>query len=157
MVDQYRMVHLSAGDLLRQEMNRVGSRYGQMINNYIKEGQIIPGEITVQLIEQAMRVNGWEKKVYLIDGFPRNLNNWDKFRNMLDYLVSVQFVMFFDCSNQTMQNRVMERSKNSGRTDDNMQTLLKRQKVFVDETMPVVKKYQVMNMVEVVDANTSRE
>jgi len=67
-----------------------------------------------------MRVNGWEKKVYLIDGFPRNLNNWDKFRTMLDYLVSVQFVMFFDCSNQTMQNRVMERSKNSGRTDDNM-------------------------------------
>lgn len=104
-----------------------------------------------------MRKNGWNKKAYLIDGFPRNVDNWTKFKNMLDYLVKVEFVLFFDCSTETMQNRVMERGKSSGRSDDNVQTFMKRSKVFRDETMPIVDKYAAMKMVETVDANKSRD
>ena len=67
-------VHLSAGDLLREERDS-GSKDAELINNIIKEGKIVPVAITVNLIKKAMIKHGWRKKKYLIDGFPRNEDN----------------------------------------------------------------------------------
>ena len=53
LVDNYGYVHLSAGDLLRAERNS-GSSNAEMINTYIKEGKIVPVEVTVKLIKKAM-------------------------------------------------------------------------------------------------------
>ena len=65
--------HLSAGDLLRAERNNPDSKNGELINNYIKEGKIVPVEITVGLLGDAMQKSG--KSKFLIDGFPRNPDN----------------------------------------------------------------------------------
>jgi UMP-CMP kinase len=46
-----------------------------LINSYIVEGKIVPVEITCQLLKKGMEKNGWDKKYFLIDGFPRNLDN----------------------------------------------------------------------------------
>src|ERR1700761_3139872 len=51
LVRDYGFKHLSAGDLLREEQNRPGSEFGEMIKTYIKEGQIVPMEVTIQLLE----------------------------------------------------------------------------------------------------------
>jgi adenylate kinase family enzyme len=48
-VQDYGFAHLSAGDLLRAEQQRPGSTYGEMIQTYIKEGQIVPMEVTVKV------------------------------------------------------------------------------------------------------------
>ena len=74
LVKQHGFVHLSAGDLLREERNS-GSKNADLINYYIKEGKIVPVEITVNLIKKAMEKQGWAKKKFLIDGFPRNQEN----------------------------------------------------------------------------------
>lgn len=74
LVETYGFVHLSAGDLLRAERDS-GSEQADLINKYIVGGQIVPVEITVNLIKTAMKKNGWHKKMYLIDGFPRDLQN----------------------------------------------------------------------------------
>ena len=64
----YGFQHLSAGDLLRAEQDREGSEFGEMIKTYIKQGDIVPMEVTVQLLENAIRdVNGGEGR-FLIDG-----------------------------------------------------------------------------------------
>ena len=76
LVDTYGLVHLSAGDLLRAERD-TGSEDAELINNYIKEGKIVPVEITCHLIKKAMEKHGWEKCKYLVDGFPRNEDNLD--------------------------------------------------------------------------------
>jgi UMP-CMP kinase len=56
-------VHLSAGDLLRAEQNREGSKVGQMIKDYIKEGKIVPSEVTIGLLRSAMQeVGGLESR-----------------------------------------------------------------------------------------------
>jgi UMP-CMP kinase len=73
-VENYEFVHLSAGDLLRAERDS-GSPNGDLINNIIKEGKIVPVEITCGLIKKAMEQAGWEAKTYLVDGFPRNEDN----------------------------------------------------------------------------------
>ena len=71
-VDEFGFVHLSAGDLLRAEINS-GSANGNMIKAMIKEGTIVPAEVTVKLLQKAMESSGQDK--FLIDGFPRNEEN----------------------------------------------------------------------------------
>jgi hypothetical protein len=51
----YGFKHLSAGDLLREEQDRPGSEFGDMIKTYIKEGTIVPMEATIQLLENARK------------------------------------------------------------------------------------------------------
>ena len=68
LVRDYGFTHLSAGDLLRAEQDREGSEFGQLIKDYIREGNIVPMEVTVQLLENAMTdVNKGEAR-FLIDG-----------------------------------------------------------------------------------------
>jgi UMP-CMP kinase len=69
LVRDYGFQHLSAGDLLRAEQARPGSEFGELIKGYIKDGKIVPMEVTVALLENAMRdgiENGNTK--FLIDG-----------------------------------------------------------------------------------------
>merc|ERR1719410_3239303 len=76
LVNEFGLVHLSAGDLLRAERNS-GSKDAELINNYIKEGKIVPVAITVGLIKKAMNnlMSNEGKYVFIIDGFPRNYDN----------------------------------------------------------------------------------
>lgn len=62
LVSGYGFTHLSAGDLLRAEQDRPESEFGNLIKEYIKEGTIVPMEITVKLLENAMRAVLDEKK-----------------------------------------------------------------------------------------------
>ena len=67
-VRDFGWVHLSAGDLLRDARNS-GDETGKMIDHYIKEGQIVPVEVTVQLIKRAMETNVTKGKTnFLVDG-----------------------------------------------------------------------------------------
>ena len=72
LVRDYGFTHLSAGDLLRAEQERKGSQFGAMIKEHIREGVIVPMEVTVQLLENAMtEVMSTEegaKGRFLIDG-----------------------------------------------------------------------------------------
>src|ERR1700710_107760 len=54
LVRDYKFTHLSAGDLLRAEQERPGSEFGSLIKDYIKNGLIVPMEVTVQLLQNAM-------------------------------------------------------------------------------------------------------
>ena len=77
LVEEYGVIHLSAGDLLRAERNS-GSKVANEINEHIKNGSIVPVKITVGLIKKAMQghmKNG--NYVFVIDGFPRNKDNYD--------------------------------------------------------------------------------
>ena len=70
LVRDYGFTHLSAGDLLRAEQDRPGSQFGSMIKDIIKEGKIVPMEVTVQLLENAIteKIEGSGTRKFLIDG-----------------------------------------------------------------------------------------
>lgn len=76
-VERYGYVHLSAGDLLREERVKPGSEYGELIETHIRNGTIVPVEITCSLIDRAMQTSGNPHCRFLIDGFPRNQDNLD--------------------------------------------------------------------------------
>ncbi|SLM38881.1 uridylate kinase [Lasallia pustulata] len=137
-VRDYGFTHLSAGDLLRAEQDRPDSEFGNMIKEYIRDGKIVPMEVTVQLLENAMTEDIKQhdgKGKFLIDGFPRKMDQ------ALHFEASVcpsKSTLFFDCPEDVMLARLLNRGKTSGRTDDNEESIKKRFKTFVDTSMPVV-------------------
>jgi UMP-CMP kinase len=75
LVKDWDFVHLSAGDLLRAEQARPGSEYGALIKKFIQEGEIVPLEITVGLLQNAMQEYvRKDRRKFLIDGFPRKMD-----------------------------------------------------------------------------------
>lgn len=149
-VKEYGYVHLSAGDLLRAERSK-GGALGNMISDYIKEGKIIPVEITIRLIKQAMDENvAAGRSKFLIDGFPRNEDNLDGWNKMMTGQVNFKFVLFMDCSAEIMEKRLLGR--NEGRADDNIESIRKRFKTYVDSTMPIIQRFEKDSAVRRIDA-----
>lgn len=147
-VEKYGYVHLSAGDLLREERSRPGSRYGELIETYIKNGQIVPVEITCSLLDQAMQTNKGQKGRFLIDGFPRNQNNVDGWNRMMSEKVNLKGVLFCECSQEVCTERCLNRgAKGSGRSDDNEESLIKRHETYMNNTLPIIQYYEEKAMV----------
>ncbi|KAI1651984.1 uridylate kinase [Daldinia loculata] len=167
LVARYGFAHLSAGDLLRAEQNRPDSEFGDLIRHHIRNGLIVPMEVTIALLEAAMRQildepassssssseqqhDGRRKKgKFLIDGFPRKLDQAIKFE---EAVVPARFVLFYDCPEDEMERRLLERGKTSGREDDNAESIRKRFRTFVETSMPVVDYFEKQNRVVKIDA-----
>ncbi|KDR21793.1 UMP-CMP kinase [Zootermopsis nevadensis] len=150
-VKEFGFIHLSAGDLLREERNKEGSEYGELIEDNIKHGRIVPVEITCSLIEKAMKKSGSSK--FLIDGFPRNQDNLDGWNRQMAANVNLLFVLFFDCPQEVCVSRCLERgAAGSGRSDDNPESLKKRFDTYMNDSVPIIQYYEQQNLVKKVDA-----
>ncbi|BDD56548.1 hypothetical protein MPDQ_002830 [Monascus purpureus] len=158
LVKDYGFTHLSAGDLLRAEQNRPGSQYGDLIRSYIRDGKIVPMEITVALLSNAMadalahrssQPSGASKPRFLIDGFPRKLDQAVFFE---DTVCKSEFTLFLNCPEDVMEKRLLKRGETSGRDDDNAESIRKRFRVFVETSMPVVDAFRKQGKVVSVEA-----
>jgi UMP-CMP kinase len=149
-VRDFGFTHLSAGDLLRAHM-KSGSADGNMVAEMIKQGQIVPSVVTVNLLLDAMRASG--KNTFLIDGFPRNKENRDAWETTAGY--DCDFVLFFDAPQDVMLQRLLGRDQ--GRSDDNETTIKLRFKTFEESSMPVVRYYEQKGKVNSVVATASPE
>ncbi|GMH33803.1 hypothetical protein BSKO_01637 [Bryopsis sp. KO-2023] len=136
LVEQYGCTHLSAGDLLREEV-KSGSETGKKCEELMTQGKLVPMDVTIGLLKKAMIESG--AKNFLIDGFPRAL---DQAKAFAEQVKECEMVLFLDCPEDVMQKRLMSRSQTSGRVDDNAETIQKRFKTFVDASMPVVEYYR---------------
>jgi len=148
-----RAKHLSAGDLLRAERNKKGSEQGEMINRYMKEGKIIPVEVTAKLLRNAIERHAGRYDVFLIDGFPRdakNVKGWDRICGSMTH---VELMIMFECSEEVMTQRLLRRGQTSGRVDDNMKSIRKRLKTYLSDTMPVVRLFEKMKKLRRINSN----
>lgn len=146
-VQKFGYTHLSAGDLLRDEVKKNSER-ATMIAELIKEGKLVPQEVTIELLRDAMRQYP-QSPGFLIDGFPREIGQGHQFENEV---AECDLVLFFECSEQAMEERLIKRGETSGRTDDNAETIKKRFRTFVEKTMPVVEYYESLNKLRKIDA-----
>ncbi|KAL0136265.1 adenylate kinase-domain-containing protein [Mucor lusitanicus] len=152
----YDFVHLSAGDLLREEQKREGSKYGELIQNYIRDGLIVPMEVTIALLENAMKesIEKDNKTRFLIDGFPRKMDQADKFE---ETVVESKFVLYFTCSEETLLERLLKRGETSGRVDDNIESIKKRFRVFKETSFPVIEAFEKKNKVRQINSEQTVE
>lgn len=83
----------------------------------MKEGKLLSSSHVVRLLESA--INTFGNRRYLLDGFPRNQENWDEFQSKLSDKVVVRNLIYFECPQEILVDRMTQRSKTSGRADDN--------------------------------------
>lgn len=145
--------HLSAGELLRAERAREGSSLGAIIEKVITEGSTVPSEIIAQLLEQAMREAGWSDSKFIVDGYPRSveqLKGWDA---TLSKKVRFLFCLDLEVSEGEMRRRLLGRAATSGRLDDNEETIVKRFETFKAETGPLLDFFGSKGLLERVDGD----
>lgn len=146
-------LHLSAGELLREEQARPGSTEGAMITQHMKNGTIVPVEVTCGLIERAMVAAPRQTPGFLIDGFPRNEDNMQGWNRAMGDKADVVLVLFLDCQDEVCKKRILSRGQ--GRVDDNEESLNKRLVTYRSQTMPIVNHYDKAGLVVKVDAGAA--
>ncbi|KAG5182626.1 adenylate kinase-domain-containing protein [Tribonema minus] len=143
-------VHLSAGELLRQARES-GSEEGALLDEYLREGRIVPVELSLGLLRKAMIASGGTR--FLIDGFPRNQDNLDGWERIMGKEADVTCVLFLECPESVLEARLLHRGLSSGRSDDNLESARKRFRTYVETTLPVVEHFQSCGLVRRVDGS----
>jgi len=164
LVNDFNFAHLSAGDLLRAEQTRKGSQYGDLIRTYIREGTIVPMQVTMKLLENAMQAilkerttgDGWNNGCgrFLVDGFPRKM---DQAIGFDEQVCLSSLVIYYKTTEEVMLSRLLERGKTSGREDDNVESIKKRFRTYETDTMPVIEHYSAQGKVAEVGSSGSVE
>ena len=150
-------VHLSTGDLLRTEREKGGAT-AETIEKFITAGELVPNEITVKLLKDAMemttRMTG--KTNFLLDGFPRSLNNMEGWYEIFGRDTELPTMLYFECPYDILAERIMGRAKFSGRSDDNLDSMKLRFDTFKAETLPTVDFFKSKSKCVEVDASQDR-
>lgn len=158
--EDYGMVHLSIGDVLREE-RKYDTEEGKFLDFHMKQfetsGVLMPVQIVAQFLCKAMERNGWEKNVYLIDGFIKAKSGFDCWMTQFTQLCDTKFVLYLECSKEAMLKRMSKRSETSGRLDDNDKIFLTRVKTFFERTYPNILKFEEMGMVRKVNTEQNSE
>ena len=147
-VAKYGFTHLSTGDLLRDEVAS-GSARGKQLTAIMEKGELVPLETVLTLLKEAMVKKAKNSKGFLIDGYPRELDQGKRFEADVAH---VDGVIYFHVSDETMKKRLLKRAETSGRVDDNEETIVKRLKTFHDLTQPVIDHYDKQHKVFKVEA-----
>lgn len=152
---RYNIKHFGAGDLLREEM-KSGSEVGNYIAGIVNEGKIVPVKITVGLVKKKMELLGKEN-IFLIDGYPRNKDNIDGWNEVFDgsegSRAEILCLLNLECSEEVCQDRLINRSLTSGRSDDQIETIKKRFKTHTTECVII----ELMSKVTTIISISSEE
>lgn len=141
MAENYPCVHLSVGQLLRDEEKDMDSPYREIIEDCLVTGQIVPVDISINLLLKAMRrnvVSHGISTLFLVDGFPRNEDNLIGWCRCMRNVAALWTVLVYQCPLQVLEQRILQRGKESGRSDDNVRSVQKRFETFERDTIPIV-------------------
>jgi len=125
-ISEFGYTHISTGDLFREEM-KSGSKIGDRIKGIIAKGDLVPFQLTVQVLINAMLAR--PSKTYLIDGFPRSVEQAVYFEKAV---MEHHVTLFYDVPQELMLQRCMKRAETSGRSDDNAETIKVRVQNYFD-------------------------
>ena len=143
--------HISTGDLLRAEV-AAGSRLGQRVAGYLDAGELVPDEVllelTLPLVEQAAGEQG-----YLLDGFPRSVDQARQLAEGAGDGVGVNRVVFLAVPRDELVRRLLRRAAEQGRSDDTAEVIHRRLQVFDEETRPLLDHYRAAGLLTAVDGN----
>jgi adenylate kinase family enzyme len=128
----YDVGYMSAGDLLRK-LAAQGTPQGRELAEQLRTGAIVAQEITIGLLKEE--ILNQNKSIYLIDGFPRKLDQVEPF---CETVVRPKAVLFLDAPDDVLVERLSGRAQTSGRSDDNPESIRLRLKVFHEISYPVV-------------------
>ena len=143
LISHYNLFHISTGDVLRDHIRR-GTDLGNTANSYISKGKLIPDDLMVSILEQVLIDNAQAVADGVIfDGFPRTIPQAKALNEMLQKRGNkVNIVIGLEVPDEELTERLLKRGLESGRSDDNRETIAKRLEVYHSQTAPLKAFYQ---------------
>ncbi|KAJ8726079.1 hypothetical protein PYW07_000777 [Mythimna separata] len=148
-IAKYGFTHLSTGDLLRAEV-KSGSKRAKSLAIVMEQGGLVPNEVVLELLTEAIRANAPNSKGFLIDGYPREKSQAIAFEKAI---APPSAILYFEASAETLTQRLLGRAASSGRADDNETTIKLRLKTFLENNQKVLDQYPTK--ISRIDAETS--
>lgn len=142
MIEKYGLEHISTGDVLRNEIKK-GTELGKTAKGLIDNGQLIPDDLMVNILAQVYDSFGKEHKGVIFDGFPRTIPQAEALKKMLaERGHKVAAMIELDVPEDELIKRLIKRGQESGRADDNEETIKKRLVVYHSQTQPLIEWYE---------------
>lgn len=139
-IKEYGVSHISTGDVLRAEM-KGDTELGRIAKGYIEKGQLVPDELIIDMLAKVLDTEKNEKGV-IFDGFPRTIPQAKALKVMLNERhTDVTIMLDLQVEESILIHRLLERGKISGRSDDNLETIQSRLKVYHTQTAPLAQFY----------------
>ncbi len=185
LVNKYGYVHISTGDLLRNEI-ATGSDLGKSITNIMDSGSLVSDDIVTELLRNRLTKDD-AKNGFILDGYPRNIDQAKTLKNLANELnIDLGVAIYLEMSEELAMHRALGRitcpkcgrgynkyedamkPKNmdycddcnvllTSRSDDNEETFKTRFKTYVKNTEPLLEYYKDLNMLNIIDNSGTPE
>lgn len=140
-IEHYGLSHISTGDILRHEINN-GSDLGTLARQFIDRGELVADHIIIDMLEGKLTLLNHTNGV-IFDGYPRTVDQAKALKKMLEKRGERICIMLnLEVEKQELIHRLLKRGETSGRSDDNLETIEKRIKVYDCQTAPVIDFYK---------------
>ena len=144
-VEKYDLKHLSTGDLLRKEINGK-TELGIIAEGYISKGNLVPDEMIISILSKNIEAFGNDINGIILDGFPRTVAQAEALEHMMaKNNKEINVLIDLNVDKDELIDRLVKRGQTSGRSDDNLETITKRLKVYETQTAPVSSFYRNLN------------
>ena len=142
LVEKYGLIHLSTGNLLREEI-AAKTPLGIEAMSFMDKGQLVPDEVVIGMIDNSLEYHK-EAQGFLFDGFPRTVAQAKALDKLLELKkTNIATVLSLDVNEEELIKRLLYRGKTSGRSDDVDESVIrKRLAVYNNETAPVADHYK---------------
>lgn len=154
-VEKYGLVHLSTGNLLRQEiLDR--TPLGLEAKNFMDKGQLVPDEVVIGMIDSCLEKHPGAKG-FLFDGFPRTVAQAEALDKLLALKkTAIAKVLALEVSEEELVKRLIKRGETSGRSDDTNEAIIRnRYTVYKKDTEPVAQHYNAEGKLEIIKGEGS--
>jgi len=140
--EKYNLVHLSTGDIFRFNMKN-GTELGNLAKSYIDKGDLVPDEVTTNMLIDAVKSNA-DAKGFLFDGYPRTIAQAEALDAFLaDHGTENAATIALEADDNILVARLLERGKTSGRIDDQDEDKIRnRYQEYNEKTAPLMEYYQ---------------
>ena len=145
LIEKYGLHHISTGDVLRKHIKNE-TDLGKIAKKYIDEGQLIPDELMINILDDVLEKEAQDKPGVIFDGFPRTIPQAEALKQLLNKRgKELHAVVGLEVPEEELVARLINRGKMTGRTDDNEETIKKRLKVYHEQTTPLKEYYKKEN------------
>ena len=154
---RFGLEHIAAGDLLRAQV-AAKTLIGLEVEGYLSRGELVPDQVIIDLVLPAVRHAVTENGGYLLDGFPRSVEQAEEVRSIAAGLgASADAAIYLDAPPEELTSRILARAAVEGRSDDTAEVVANRLRVFEADTRPLVDYYRDRGVLHVVDASVDAD
>ncbi|RRQ49341.1 adenylate kinase [Maribacter algicola] len=140
--EKYNLKHISTGDVFRYNIKN-GTELGTLAKSYIDKGELVPDEVTIKMLEDEVDKNP-DADGFIFDGFPRTTAQAEALDNFLESKdMKVDATIALEANDDILIERLLERGKNSGRSDDqDVSKIRNRFEEYNSKTAPLKDYYE---------------